>query len=56
MKSRENFARCSKEEIGFDCEGSVSLAAYQRVGMLKRFTRYACDRFVCTEGSICPGK
>ena len=52
----EDFGACAKEKIGFDCEGSVSLTAYRRAGILHRFTQYACNRFVCTEGSVCPGK
>jgi hypothetical protein len=56
ITSSEDFGSCSKEELGFYCEGSVSLEAYRRAGILKRFTQYACNRFVCTEGSVCPGK
>jgi hypothetical protein len=50
----EDFGTCSKETMGFYCEGSVSMTAYQRAGILKYFIRYACKHFVCTEGSICP--
>jgi len=56
ITSQENFRRCAREAMGFYCEGLVSMTAYQRTGILERFTKYTCRRFVCTEGSICSDK
>lgn len=53
VASTADFRSCAREEMGFYCEGAVSMTAYSRIGILERFTHYACNRFVCTEGSIC---
>ncbi len=45
--------RCSMEEIGFACEMSINLDAFNKLGLLKRFTAFACHHYKCVEASLC---
>jgi len=48
-----DYRPCVGEQLGFFCEVSVSLKAYQQTGLLPRFTAFACRKVKCEEPSIC---
>jgi hypothetical protein len=37
--------RCSKETAAFSCEMAVHLDAFNKLGLLKRFTTFACHEY-----------
>ena len=44
---------CAGEWGGFGCEASRRTTAYQKLGLMPRFVRYACRRIKCEEAAIC---
>jgi len=48
-----DYGPCAGEQIGFFCEVSVGLKAYQQTGLLPRVTAYACKEVKCEEPSLC---
>ena len=49
----DNPHRCSDVHIGFDCEMSVYLDAFSKLGLLKQFAAYGCRQYKCTEPALC---
>lgn len=45
--------RCADEKMGFSCEMSVHLDAFNRLGLLKRFAAFGCHRYKCEEPALC---
>jgi hypothetical protein len=45
--------RCADETVGFSCEMAVYVDAYKRLGLLTKFTAFACDKYKCIEGAYC---
>ena len=44
---------CAAEVAGQSCEKIVELHAVRRLGLLDRFSSYACSEAICTEPAIC---
>ena len=45
--------RCAGEEIGFACEMAISLDAFRKMGLLKRFVEFGCAHVKCEEAALC---
>jgi hypothetical protein len=45
--------RCANERAGVSCEMGRSLVAYERLGLLDRFTGFACKVVRCEEPGLC---
>jgi len=46
--------RCANEQTGFSCEMAVHLDAYNKLGLLDRFTAaFGCRYYRCEEVSLC---
>lgn len=45
--------RCSKETAGFSCEMFVHLDAFNKLGLLKRFTAFGCRHYKCEDLALC---
>jgi hypothetical protein len=45
--------RCSNEQIGFYCEMTVHLDAFNRLGLLRRFAAFACQHYKCAGPALC---
>jgi hypothetical protein len=45
--------RCAQETMGFYCEMSVDLDAFQKLGLFDRFTKFACDQRRCEYAAMC---
>jgi len=48
-----NSGPCAGEVAGFSCEMAVSLNAYDRLGLMGRFTKYTCKTVKCEDAAIC---
>ena len=44
---------CASEVAGFSCEMTAHLIAMNRLGLMTRFARFGCQRYRCSEGSVC---
>jgi len=44
---------CDSEEMGHSCEMGEALQAYERLGLLKRFTAHSCKIVKCEEPALC---
>ena len=45
--------RCLKETAGFSCEMAVHPDAFNKLGLMKQFTAFGCDRYKCEEPALC---
>ena len=45
--------RCKEEIAGFSCEMATDLDAFNKLGLLKRFTAFGCHHWTCEEESLC---
>ena len=48
-----DFRPCKGELFGFSCEMAVSLQAYERTRLLRRFVAYGCRAVKCEELGSC---
>jgi hypothetical protein len=51
--------RCAAETVGFSCEMGMSLYAFRRLGILKRFVDFGCAHVKCEDVASCsefPGR
>jgi len=44
---------CAGEAMGFGCETTRSLTAYQELGLMRRFAHFSCKVVKCEEAAIC---
>jgi hypothetical protein len=45
--------RCREETAGFSCDMAVYVDAFSKLGLLKKFAAFSCDRYKCLEAAYC---